>query len=220
MAVVRPGHIPPTHSQPVRSWYFGLLPPSLIGALAGCGSAVPASATPQPTAAARPAIPDEWTTLTTEEGDIQLVVPPDIELINAAPSSLMAQPPMREGDIPFEVMAVGPGELRPPPAEESIPQWIEQRGFLPQAAEGVTVGPTTERETILPAGRAFEITTSVQPGTPEEGRVVLYLIETEAGLALLRFVGTPAGIEERTADMDLMRRLVVFGEQPEPANSK
>jgi DNA-binding PadR family transcriptional regulator len=57
----------------------------LINVLAGCGSAVPASATPQPTTALRPPIPDEWMTLTTEKGDIQLVVPSDIELVNATP---------------------------------------------------------------------------------------------------------------------------------------
>jgi hypothetical protein len=186
----------------------------LIGVLTGCGSAVPASATSQPTIALRPAIPDEWMTLTTEKGDIQLVVPSGIKLLNSAPGSITAQPPMRDGVIPFEVMAVGPSELGPPPAEGSMPQWMQQRGFLPQAADGVTFGPTTERETTLPAGRALEITTSVQPGTPDEGRAVLYLIETEAGLALLRFVGTPAGIEERTADMEFISRLVVFGEQP------
>jgi len=182
--------------------------------LAGCGSAVPASATPQPTTAIRPPSPDEWMTLTTEKGDIQLVVPSDIELVNATPGSIMAQPPLRDGVIPFEVMAVGPSELGPPPAEKSMPQWMEQLGFLPPAADGVTLGPTIERETTLPAGRAFEITTSVQPGTPDEGRAVLYLIETEAGPALLRFVGTPAGIEQRTPDMELISRLVVFGEEP------
>lgn len=186
----------------------------LIGALGGCGSAGPPAATSQPTTAVRPAIPDEWMTLTTEKGDIQLVVPPEIELVNAAPGSIVAQPRMRDGVIPFEVTAVGPSQLGPPPAaEESMTQWLEQRGFLPRAADGVTVGPTTERETILPAGRAFEITASVQTGTPDEGRVVLYLIETEAGPALLRFVGTPAGMEERTADMELISRLVLFGEQ-------
>lgn len=96
---------------------------------------------------------------------------------------------------------------------------MEQRGFLPSAGEAVTRGPTAERETILPAGRAFQISTSVQPGTAEEGRVVLYLIETDGGLALLRFVGTPEGMAERTVDVDLVSRLVEFGEQPAPSST-
>jgi len=180
--------------------------------LVGCGAAVLVSATPQATAVV-PAVPDGWTTLTTEEGDIRLVVPADIALIHAAPGSLTAQPSMRDGVIPFEVMAVGPRELGRPETGQPITQWMEHRGFLPAAAEAVTRGPTTERETILPAGRAFEVSTSVQPGTPEEGRVVLYLIETDGGLALLRFVGSPAGMAERAADIDVMSRLVEFGEQ-------
>ena len=188
--------------------------------LVGCGAAMPLSATPQAAVAVRPAAPDGWTTLTTEEGDIRLVVPPDVALMNAAGGSLTAQPPMRDGVTPFEVMAVGPSELGRPETGQAFTQWMEQRGFLPPAGEAVTRGPTTERETILPAGRALEISTSVQPGTPEEGHVVLYLIETDGGLALLRFVGTPAGMAERTADIDLMSRLVDFGEQPAPSITK
>jgi len=62
-----------------------------------------------------------------------------------------------------------------------------------------------------PAGRPFELRTTVQPGTSEESIAVMYLIETDAGFALLRFVGTPAGMAERSVDMDLISRLVEFG---------
>lgn len=180
--------------------------------LAGCGSGSPTLPTSEPTAAVRPAVPDGWVTLTTEAGDIRVVVPPDVGLVHTAPGSVMGQPPMRDGVIPFEVFAISPRELGRRGAGQSIAQWMEDQGLLPQAAEGVIRGPTTERELILPVGRAIEITTSAQPGTPDEGRVVLYLIETADGPAVLRFVGTPAGVEARRADMALMSQLVEFGD--------
>lgn len=179
--------------------------------VSGCGSVASPSLTVEPTAAVRPAIPDGWTKLATEEGDIRLVVPPDVGLTLAAPGSVTAQAPMRDGVIPFEVMAIGPGQLGSRGAGQSVSSWMQETGWLPRAAEGVKLGPVTERETMLPAGRALQVATSVQPGTPEEGRVVIFVIETEVGLALLRFVGTPAGMEERAADMDLISQLVEFG---------
>lgn len=188
----------------------------LIMSLAACGDGA-ASQGPEPTAAQRPAVPDGWTTLTTPEGDVRLTVPPDIDLINAAPGSLAAQPPMRDGVVPFEVIVEAPGaELGPPRAGESVFDYLRDRGWLPSADQGLTFGSVVERETMLPAGRAFEVRMSVQPGTPEEGRVAIYLIETQAGVALLRFVGTPAGMELRTGQIDLMSRLIEFGIQVRP----
>lgn len=54
----------------------------------------------------------------------------------------------------------------------------------------------------------------MQPGTAEESRVVIYLIEPEAGSALLRFVGTAVGMEARIGDVKLMSQLVEIGERP------
>lgn len=180
--------------------------------LAGCGSGSPTVPTSEPTAPVWPAVPEGWVTLTTEAGDIRVVVPPDVALVHTAPGSVMGQPPMRDGVIPFEVSAIGPRELVRRGAGQSIAQWMEEIGLLPQATEDVIRGSTAERERILPAGRAIEITTSAQPGTPDEGRVVLYLIETAGGPAVLRFVGTPAGMDARTAEMALMSQLVEFGD--------
>lgn len=129
---------------------------------------------------------------------------------------IQAQPPIRDGVIPFEVTALGPGQLTPdtPEPGQSAFEYLQALGQLPRAGEGVTFADTTEREIMVPAGRAFHVWTSVQPGTAEEGRMVMYLIETETGFALLRFVGTAAGVEERTRDMELMSQLVEFGSAP------
>lgn len=146
------------------------------------------------------------------EGDVRLVVPADIDLMHTDAGSLVAQPPMNDGVVPLEICVLAPGtELGAPQAGESSFEYLQQRGWLPQADEGVSFAPIVERVTMLPAGRAFEVRTSVQPGTPEEGVVVIYLIETDSGLALLRFVGTPAGMEERSRDIELMSQLVEFG---------
>jgi hypothetical protein len=193
---------------------------ALIMSLAACGGDGAASQAPEPTAAQRPTAPDGWKTLTTAEGDVRLIVPPDIDLINAAPGSLAAQLPMRDGILPFEVVVEAPGaELGPPGAGESIFAYLQNRGWLPGADAGITFGPIVERETSLPAGRAFEVRVSVQPGTPEEGRVAIYLIGTQAGFALLRFVGTPAGMEARRVEIELMSRLVEFGVLPSSRQS-
>lgn len=180
--------------------------------LVACGGGGPVFPSADPTVADRPAVPNGWTTLETDGGGVRLVVPADIELIHADSGSLAAQPPMRDGVVPFEIWALAPGtELGAPQPGESSFEYLQQRGWLPQASDGVSFGPIVERATLLPAGRAFEVRTSVQPGMPEEGRVVMYLIETDTGLALLRFVGTPAGMEERNRDMELISQLVEFG---------
>lgn len=177
--------------------------------LAACGASEVAPLPSQP-----PSPPADWVILSTDEGDVRLVVPPDVGLVHAAAGELMGQPGMRDGVIPFEVTALGPGQLTPaaPVPGQSVFEYLQHIGYLPQASEGVVFAETVEREVMLPAGRAFEVRTSVQPGTTEEGRAVIYLIETETGFALLRFVGTAAGMEERSGDMDLISQLADFGE--------
>jgi hypothetical protein len=181
----------------------------LLVACAGGGDVSPS---PDSTVAERPAAPDGWTTFETDGGNARLVVPADIDVMHVDADSISAQPPTRGGVVPFEIWVVAPGtELGEPRAGESSFEYLQQRGWLPQADEGVSFGPIVERDTMLPAGRAVEVRTSVQPGTPEEGRMVIYLIETDTGLALLRFVGTPAGMEERSRGIELMSQLVEFG---------
>lgn len=117
---------------------------------------------------------------------------------------------MRDGGISFEVTALGPGQLTPqqPAPGRSSFEYLQNLGRLPSPGEGVTFADTVERELMLPAGWSLEVRTSVQPGTAEEGHVLVYRIETETGLALLRFVGTAVAMEARIGDMELMSQLV------------
>ena len=183
--------------------------------LGSCGSTRPGSPSAQPTLSGRPTVPDGWSTIASDEGDVRLVIPPDATIMLTA-GSVLAQGPFHDGANPWEAWATGPRALIDQPrAGQSIVDWLGQSGWMPQAWEGFTQGPTTERETILPAGPALEVTTSLPPGTPDEGRAIIYVIETDGGLAILRFVGTPAILEERALDLQLMSQLVEFGDQPE-----
>jgi len=191
---------------------------SVTALLGACSSARSASPSAQPTISVRPAVPDGWSTIASDEGDVRLVLPPDATIMLTA-GSVLAQGPFYDGAVSWEVWATGPPALIDQPrAGQSIVDWLGQSGWMPKPAKGLRGGPTSERETILPAGRALEVATSLQPGTPDEGRAIVYAIETGGGLAVLRFVGTPAVLEERALDLQLMSQLVEFGSQPEQSN--
>lgn len=188
---------------------------TITAMLAACSPTRPAPATTEPTLFVRPAVPDGWSTIASDEGDVRLAVPPDASIMLTA-GSVLAHGPFHDGAVPWEAWATGPAALIDQPrAGQSIVDWLGQSGWMPQAGEGIAQGPTTEREYILPAGRALEVTTSLEPGTPDEGRAIIYVIETGGGLAVLRFVGAPAILEERALDLQLMSQLVEFGDQPE-----
>ena len=191
---------------------------TVTASLGACASTRPASPSAEPTLSVRPPVPDGWSTIASDEGDVRLVIPPGATIMQTA-GSVLAQGPFRDGAVPWEAWATGLRALIDQPrAGQSIADWLGQSGWMPQAGEGITQGPTTERELILRAGRALEVTTSLQLGTPDEGRAIIYAIETGGGLAILRFVGTPAILEERALDLQLMSQLVEFGNQPEQSN--
>jgi hypothetical protein len=174
--------------------------------------AVQPAPSPQPGAAARPPIPRGWVKISTPEGDLSLVVPPEVETMHAADGDLMAQAPMEDGVIPFEIIAVAPGRIQPlqSPAGTSVAAYLQATGYLPAPEAAVTYGDTSERSVTLPAGTAIEFRTTPQPGLVDEGRVVIYLFEMPKGVAMLRFVGSPAGMDGRAAEIDLISRLVDF----------
>ena len=177
--------------------------------LAGCSASAPPPPSAAPGAMERPAVPAGWRTITSDEGDVRVVVPPDADVLQTA-GSVLAQAPTDVPGAPFEVWVTGPAAIIQPTGGQSTMHWLEDSGWMPREGGGIVFGPTTERELFLPAGRAIEVTTSVQPGTPDEGGVVLYVVETGGGFAIVRFVGTPALLEQRTLQIQLISQLVEF----------
>jgi hypothetical protein len=208
----------------LMTWRRRAFGTAALALLVGC--AVQPGLSPPPGADARPPIPRGWVTLTTPDGDLSLVVPPEIEAIHAADGDLMAQAPMEDGVIPFEIIAVGPGRIHPPrpSAGMTVAAYLQATGYLPAPDAAVTYGDTSERSVSLPTGTAIEFRTTPQPGLVDEGRVVIYLFEAPKGVAMLRFVGSPEGMDRRAAEIDLISRLAMFAptggshDPPSPEN--
>ena len=208
----------------MMAWRRGAFGTVAMALLVGC--AVQAQLSPPPGADARPPIPRGWVTLTTPDGDLSLVVPPEVQSIHAADGDLMAQAPMEDGVIPFEIIAAGPGRIHPPrpTAGMTVAAYLQATGYLPAPDAAVTYGDTSERSVTLPTGTAIEFRTTPQPGLVDEGRVVIYLFDAPKGVAMLRFVGSPEGMDSRAAEIDLISRLATFtptgGSQdpPSPGN--
>ncbi len=188
----------------------------LIGLLTGCGS--PASSV-EPTIPERPAVPDGWREVTSDAGDVRLALPADIDAIFTA-AGILAQERAQNGPPEFEVLASGPADVFPQPVSgEQVSNWLAQQYWVPVAGEGgvTQTADRTEREVVLPAGRAVEVADTAMPGLPEEGRVVVYAIATEGGLAIIRFVGSPARMEARSDELRLIALLAEFVDASDPS---
>lgn len=188
----------------------------ILGLLVGCG---PTSASVEPTIPERPAVPDGWREVTSDAGDVRLALPADLDVIFTA-AGIMAQEPAQNGAPQFEVLAAGPADLLPQPRSgEQVSTWLAQQFWVPVAGEGgvTQTADRTEREVVLPAGRALEVAITAMPGSPDEGRVVVYAIATGAGLAIIRFVGSPAAMNAREGELHLIALLAEFGDLADPS---
>ena len=183
--------------------------------IVGCGASQVSTPAPEPTEAVRPSVPGGWSTITSDEGDVEVAVPPDFEVLSSM-GGVLAQPPIGEQAAvsTLEIFAQGPALIEQPTGGESIDEWLERTGWLPRAGEGgvTAIADRTERELILPSGRAVQVVVTVQPGTADESRVAFYAIETEEGVAILRFIGSPAErLAAREDELSLVAKLVRFG---------
>lgn len=183
--------------------------------IVGCGASQVATPTPEPTEAVRPRVPDGWSTLTSDEGDVEVTVPPDFVVLSSI-GGVLTQPPIDEQAAisTLEIFAQGPALIDQPTGGESIDEWLERTGWLPRAGVGgvTAIADIAEQELILPSGRAFQVTVTVQPGTEDESRVAFYAIETADGVAVLRFIGfPPERLAARADELSLIAKLVRFG---------
>ena len=184
----------------------------ILGLVAGCGSAPAPSV--EPTIPERPALPDGWHEVTSDAGDVRLALPADLDVIFTG-SGVMAQRAVPDEEARLEVIAVGPADVFPQPRTgEQVRTWLADHLWVPIAGEGgvVQLADASEREVVLPAGRALEVATTAVSGSPDDGRVMVYAIATEGGLAILRFVGRPGTINAREDELRLIALLAQFGD--------
>jgi hypothetical protein len=185
-------------------------------AAVGCGAPPVTTPTSEPTAPVRPNVPEGWSIVTSDEGDVEMALPPDFSVVSSA-GGILAQPPIVEqgGAISMlEVSVQGPALIEQPRGGESVTAWLERAFLLPRPGEGgiTEVADRAERRMMLPSGRAVEVAVTAQPGTEDESRVVVYAIETSDGIAVLRLIGfPPRRLDERASDLILLVNLVRFG---------
>lgn len=189
----------------------------ILGLLASCGS--PASSL-QPTIPERPALPDGWAEVASDAGDVRLGLPADFDTIFTA-AGIMAQEPAANGQTPqLEVVASGPADVVPQPrGGQQLRTWLEESWWVPAAGDGgvMETRDATQREVLLPSGAALQVAITAQPGTADESRVVVYAIATEGGVAIIRFVGSPARMDARMDELLLIARLAEFGDLTDPS---
>lgn len=187
----------------------------VLGSLVGCAS--PASSV-EPTIPERPAVPDGWREVTSDAGDVRLALPADLDVIFTG-AGIMAQRPVPD-EARLEVLASGPADVVPQPRSgEQVSTWLAQQAWVPVAGEGEVsqIADASEREVVLPAGRALEVAMTASTGSPDEGRVMVYAIATESGIAIIRFVGSPAAMHAREDELRLIALLAEFGDLADPS---
>lgn len=184
--------------------------------LAACGASEAPAPSADATPPARPAVPLGWLTIASDAGTVELTVPPDLGRFGPdTPVGVLLQAEMNEGVTPLQVWAHGPSDLPEQPAPgESLRTWLERGTWFPRDEQGgvTEIADVSERELLLPAGRALELAATVQPGTREASRVVAYAIETADGFAVLQIIGEPEVLEARADELRLIALLVRFGD--------
>lgn len=189
-----------------------IIAPTLALAVAACaGQTIPASE-PTATSVERPPIPEGWVTVASEDGTVVIVVPPDLVGI-PLPGEVLVQGPNTGNVTPVEIWATGPIGAQPQPrGGEALRGWLEAGGWLPRAGSGGVTETVDEAEgeVSLPAGLAYRVAATAQPGTPEASRVIAYAVATERGFAVLRILGDPETLDTRADELALVPLLVRF----------
>lgn len=185
--------------------------------LVACGTAEPTLPAADTTPPERPPIPAAWVTIESQSGDAELTVPPDLGRgVLDTPVAVLLQAEFDDQVTPLQVSAYGPSSLpdQQPAAGESLRTWLERGSWFPREEQGgvTEIDGVSEREVLLPAGRALELAATVQPGTRDESRVVAYAIETATGFAVLQIIGEPDALEARAGELRLIPLLVRFSD--------
>jgi hypothetical protein len=167
----------------------------------------------------RPPMPDGWIVVTSDERDVRLALPPELQPTFTSGMVLAQEPMTRDGVIELEVSALPPWALPDQPGVgESLVDWLVRQSLVPRDEGLARVGGTTAGTVALPTGRGAEIRVTASPGTPDESLAIAYAIPTSTGVAAMRIVGRPERIQERAEDLRLVLLLAEF-EPPHPAST-
>jgi hypothetical protein len=149
-----------------------------------------------------PARPAGWPTIESGAGDLRLSLPPDILISDASEAIFANEVPPPVGAW-IEIIAEGPTTAFPQPtADQTLEDWLLSR--WPVSAS--LIGPATTRELSLPAGEALEWRGTVEADPVRS--MILYAIRTERGTAFVVIDGPPDRMAQRSADLDLIVRLI------------
>ncbi len=169
---------------------------TLIAALvaAACGSQ---GTSPVPAAAPTLAIPEGWVTVSTTGAELQMAVPPWLQVFDNYGAIFASEAPhLGDTDIPIQLMALPPGvDVVPGPGEDLL-TWIDVR--LGDPGKGVPVVMQVE----LPAGPAVRYERLDRVGAPTEWHILAFAIRTPSGVAYLQIDGLPTAWQDRAEDVE------------------
>jgi hypothetical protein len=177
-----------------------------LGILTACAAAP--SETVEPTLPPRPDVPQGWRTITSDEGQVRLIVPPDLVVFHTA-GSVHAN--RENGDSELIMVAAIPPEQLNQPRGESPAEWANSGGWLTAGQGHVDLADVSARNLLLPAGPTDELTSTWMLGELGRRWTVLYVIQTPNGYGLLQASGAGDPPEVPPRELRLMRELVEFG---------
>ena len=177
----------------------------LVTLLVACGTQTP---TPEPTLPPRPQAPPPWRTVTSDDGAVHLVVPPDLIVINTD-GSIHGY---RDEGVTLSVAAVPASQLQPPRGE-TVEEWADEGGWLTAGQGQIGNGEVRRRDVLLPAGSAILLTSTYRVvGELGEVWTMLHVIQTKGGHALLQISGQGPPPDEVPEEIRLIRDLVRFSD--------
>lgn len=179
--------------------------------VSGCASVISTAAV-NSTPVERPADPAGWSTFASSDGRVELVVSPDLLLLEQ-PSGVLVHGDPRGGSTPIQMWVTGPRDMPDQPSGgESAREWLMRNGWLPQAGGVTRTSDESEAEILLPQGRAYRAALTADSGTESASRVIVYAISTSKGVAVLQILGDSETVLARAAQLNLVPLLVTFND--------
>lgn len=156
-------------------------------------SAIGCSAGPEPSVEV-PSPPADWVTVTSQSGDLWLVLPPWLVPFDRT-GAVFANEVVPGGGQGVQLVAEGPATAEPQPGREGAQRWLEQRVETPGA------GPAAITAGRLPSGEAVFLQRIDRDGTPLAWTLNAWAITTPFGTAYLLLDGPPDAWAAHQADI-------------------
>ena len=165
-----------------------------IMVLTGCASQ---PTTPIPGAGTTPAVPDGWVTVSTAGAEIQLTLPPWLQVSDNTNAIFANEPPQPgANEIPIQLMAVPPGIDSDPGPGQDLVAWVDAR--LDDPGKGMPIVSQVD----LPAGQAVRYERLDRAGTPTAWHILAFAIRTRSGVVYLVIDGLPDAWPAHAEDIE------------------